>query len=130
MTSMKTLLTTAAVALAFAVPAMAANTTEVKTDSKLEQNRDGGYDATTKVEKSTPSGTIKNETETNLDVDSNGDAKKTTTVEHTNDPKGLLNKHTTKSKTVAKTKDGKTTVEHTKKVDGDTVEDSKSQTSY
>jgi hypothetical protein len=130
MTSMKTFLTTAAVALAFAAPVMAANTTEVKTDSTLEQNSNGGYDATSTAEKSTPAGSIKNKSETNLDVDSNGDTKKTTTNTHTNDPKGLMNKHTTKTKTVAKTTGNTTTVDHSKSVDGDTVQDSKSQTSY
>lgn len=116
-------------ALGLAAPAFAADAT-MKTETTVDANKDGSYDKTTKASKKTPSGKVSSETESKLDVDSKGDTTKTTTTEDVNDPKGLMNKHKTKTETKEKTKDGMTKVEHMKKVDGKTVEDTKSDTSY
>ena len=123
-----TLLATTAAVMTFAGVAVAADKTSVKAETTLEQNKNGGYDKDTTVEKSTPSGSVKDESETKLKVDDNGDSEKTTTNKHVNDPKGLMNKHTSKDTTKVKTKNGTTTTEHTKKVDGNTVIDSNSTT--
>lgn len=75
-------------------------------------------DTKTKTESVDAAGTATS-TETKTSVDADGDSK--TTHTKTVDPKGLGNKHTVK--TTTEKKDGM--VHHEKKVDGDTVEESK-----
>jgi hypothetical protein len=130
MTTFKTLLASTAVALVLSAPAFAANTTDVKAETKVEDSSNGGYTKTSTASKSTPSGSVSDKAKTDLDVSNNGDSTKTTTVEHTNDPKGLMNKTTAKSKTVVKKTGNTTSVESTKKLDGNTVSDTKTESSY
>ncbi|MFM9890056.1 MAG: hypothetical protein ACKVOE_05345 [Rickettsiales bacterium] len=115
-------------AMSLTTPVFAADAS-VKSETTLDHSKNGGYDKTTRAEKKTESGRVSSETETNLDVDNNGDTTKTTTTEDVNDPKGLLNKHSTKTKTKVKVEDGERSVEHTKKVDGKTVVDEKAKAS-
>ena len=121
-----TVLVTAAASLLIAGAAVAADT-DVKAETTLDHSKNGGYDKTTTLSKSTPSGTVSDESETKLKVKDNGDSEKTTTSKHVNDPKGLLNKHTDKTTTKEKTTDGSTTVERTHKVDGKTVSNSSTE---
>ena len=126
MTKLTALLATTAIA--FAGAAFAADKTEVKAETSLEHSKNGGYEKTTKVEKETPSGAVKQETKVELDVKDNGDATKTATTTSVNDPKGLMNKKTSKDVVKTKVEDGVTTTERTKKVDGKTVVDTKTET--
>ncbi len=114
-------------ALAFAAPVFAADdSAEAKV--KVEHDKDGGYTKTSQAEKTDMNGTTTSaESKAKLSVDSKGNTKKTVRTEQVKDPKGLFNKQKTVTKDTIKTKDGHTTVDHTKEVNGDTVEDSSSK---
>ncbi len=113
-------------ALAFTAPAFAADdSAEAKV--KVEHDKDGGYTKSSEAEKTDMNGTTTSaESKTKLAVDSDGDTKKTVRTERVTDPKGLFNKQKTVTKDTMKTKGGKTSVEHTKEVNGDTVENTTS----
>ncbi len=115
----KTLSLLAAVAgVAFAAPSFAA---EESYESKVKVEKDADGDMTKKVteESTDASGKVKTETKAEVDVDANG-TEKTVTTKTVNDPKGLMNKTTTKTEDKVH-KDGTHT--HTKKVNGKKVEE-------
>ena len=126
---LSTLLVSTVATFAIAGAAVASDKTSVKAETSLENKDNGGYTKETTVEKNSPSGTVKDETKVDVKVKDNGDTDKTATTEHVNDPKGLMNKHTSKTKTEQETKDGKTKTKHTKTVDGNTVENT-TETTY
>jgi hypothetical protein len=122
------LATVMTLALAAAVPAYAADASS-DTETKMERKDDGGYKAETTSKSEDSAGTAsKSEKKVELDVDSKGNTEKTVTTEDSTDPKGLFNKKKTTTKDTVKHKNGKTVVKHKKKIDGDTVEESKSET--
>jgi hypothetical protein len=127
----KTLMICAAVTgISFIVPAAFADTmkSEIKSKTTMEKDEKGNYDAkrTTTSESVDSSGTLnKTDTTVKVDVDADGDASKTVTTENVVDPKGLLNKNKTVTKDVMKNKNGQTELRHVKKINGDTVENTK-----
>ena len=113
--------TTAVVA---ATPAIAADVSqETKTSVKISEDGDAKKEVMTKSTDAVGT-TTKAETEIKKDVDSDGSADVTVTKKSSTDPKGLMNK--TSTKVVDETKvdsDGKAKHSHKKVVNGDTVED-------
>ena len=115
-----------AAALAFAVPAIAADKTTAEVKVKTEQNADGSYKEEVSKEAKDASGTKTTaDHKTDVDVKSNGDVEKKMTTTETKDPKGLFNKEKAKTETTVKSEDGHTTEKTKKVVNGKTVEDTK-----
>lgn len=113
-------------ALSLAAPAFAADET-YKSETKVERNNDGSGKANVTVEKSDAAGSKTYNRETSVDMDDDGDAEKTVETKSTTDPKGLFNKDTVKTKDTVKREDGHLKTEHTKTVNGKTVEDSETK---
>ena len=111
--------------LAAATPAMAADTTSIEAKHSIKSDTDGNikekYSKVTNDAAGTKSVT---KVDAEVDVDKDGEVKKTLTTEESTDPKGLMNKEKTKTKEVVKTKHGKTEKTVKKVVNGDTVENS------
>lgn len=124
MNKLATLLATTA-AIAIASPSLAADMTGVKSESSMERHENGGYVKNSTAERTTANGKTRAETDIELDVDDNGNREKVTTTKQVNDPKGLMNKDTVKTKTTETLKDGKMSVEAEKTVNGDTVSETK-----
>lgn len=114
-----------AAALTLAAPAFAADKETYKSETKVEKDTDGDYKAKTETTKTDAAGTTTSvEKKVDIDVDKHGNVDKTVKTEETVDPKGLMNKTTTKTTDTEKTKaDGTTETSHKKKVNGKTVED-------
>ena len=73
------------------------------------------YTKTTSAKHNTAAGDTSAKTKVDVDVNKDGTVEKTTETKEVNDPNGLMNKDTTKTKEKVKThKDGTTTVEHKK----------------
>ena len=124
----KTLLLTALLAFIFAMPAAFAADTEYKSETNVSKDDNGDVKADTTTTSTDAAGTtVKDEKKTDVDVDSNGDYTKTTETSSKKDPKGLFNTSKTSTKDKVKKKGSKVTTEHTKKVNGDTVEDTKTE---
>lgn len=82
------LATTALIGVSPAAHAVDAN---VKSDFKSTDN--GGYETTTKTERTTAAGTVKEaKRDVDVDVDDDGETTKTVKSKAVNDPKGLMNK--------------------------------------
>lgn len=77
------------------------NKSSKSTETTYEKDREGNIDAETVTRKRDADGTnVTTEVETDVSVDEDGNAKKTTEKTKTVDPKGLMNKRTTTTKTV------------------------------
>lgn len=121
---MKTLLALLAVSTTLvATPALATESTSIEAKHSVKTDADGNvkekYSKVTKDAAGTKSVT---KVDAKVDVDSNGDVKKTLTTEESTDPKGLMNKEKTTTKEVVETKKGQTEKHVKKVVNGKTVE--------
>ena len=113
-----------ALSLVIAAPAVMAADSTYKAETEVKKSDDGSYKRTTTEKSEGATGSTSEETKVKVDVNKDGSADKTVETESTNDPKGLMNKQTTKTKdTVKHKRNGKTVMEHKKTVNGDTVED-------
>lgn len=125
----KVLITAAILSFVLAAPAAFAADTEYKSETNVSKDKDGDMKADTTTTSTDAAGTTqKDEKKVTVDQKDNGDFKKTTEVDSKTDPKGLMNSTKSSTKDTVEKKDGKVTTEHTKKVNGDTVEDTKSET--
>ncbi|MEZ0259973.1 MAG: hypothetical protein ACAH80_03130 [Alphaproteobacteria bacterium] len=125
---MKKLFMTAAVISALTLgvaPAIAADT-EYKSETTIKKDDDGDMKTHVKVESTDDAGTNTLDEKTiKVDADDDGDYKKTTEIKKKVDPKGMFNTTDIKVKDTVESEDGKTTIEHKKTIDGETVESSK-----
>ena len=129
MTKLLSALAVTAVILA-ATPVIAAEVS-AETKTKVEQSEDGSMKKQSSAESTDAAGTTtKSEVKIEKDVDSSGSTDTTLTKEKSVDPKGLMNKTSTKVKEEVKVdaKTGKVKHKIKKVVDGKTVE-SKTTTS-
>ncbi len=107
--------------------ALAADAT-YKAETTVDKNDDGSFKRDTTVESKDATGKTGTEVSVDHNVNSDGTAKTTSTVEKTRDPKGLFNKQTDKVERTTKTsKNGTTSTEVKHKVNGDTVSDTKAK---
>ncbi|MBY0355871.1 MAG: hypothetical protein K2Q12_09130 [Rickettsiales bacterium] len=104
----------------FATPVMAEDV-KVESDSSIERGDNGSYKAEAETSREDSKGLISRQTTTEVDRDANGDSETTRTTKTVNDPKGLLNKTTTKTEQSSTVEDGKISHEAKKTVDGRTV---------
>lgn len=127
---MKTLLLTTVAAFALSAPAFAAEKETFESKTKVEKKADGDYKETTKSSATNAAGTTTTtEKKVDVDVDSKGNVDTSVKTEVTTDPKGLMNKETTKTKDTENTKaDGSVEVKHKKTVNGKTVEETEDTT--
>jgi hypothetical protein len=127
---MKTAMLLASVAaIALGAPAFAAEKETFKSETKVEKDAKGNYEAKSSATKTDTAGTT-TAVEKKVDVDVDKDGSKETTVKTTEstDPKGLGNKTKTVTKDTEEVKaDGTVEAEHKKTVDGKTVEHEKSK---
>ena len=123
------LLLVSVAAVVFAAPGYAADKETYKSETKIEKDSKGNYESKANVSKTDMEGTTtKAEKKVDINVDSDGETKKTVTTEESTDPKGLMNKTTTKTKDTEKThSDGTAETTHKKTVNGKTVEEEKSK---
>jgi hypothetical protein len=126
---MKKVLLTTLAGIALAAPAFAADS-NYKTETEIERNDDGSYKKSVKAEHDSGAGKVTSETTTELDVDSDGDSVKKVVTKDVDDPKGLLNKQTTKTETKVEVEDGAVTKSATKTVNGRTVEEHEEKSSH
>ncbi len=100
-----------------------ADDVEVESKSSIEHGKHGSFEATSETERHDEHGkmTKKTDVDVDLDADGEGEAKRETKI--VNDPKGLLNKTTTKIEETKKVDDGKVVLKQKKTVDGDVVEE-------
>ncbi len=122
---MKSFLAIAAVTtvLAAASPALATESTSIEAKHSVKTDADGNikekYSKVTKDAAGTKSVT---KVDAKVDVDNDGNVKKTLATEESTDPKGLMNKEKTTTKEVVETKQGQTHKTVKKVVNGKTVE--------
>lgn len=112
----------ASAAFTITVPAFAEDTS-ASSDARVEARDNGGYSKEANAERVTSEGKQTSQTKVDLSVDDNGNKKKVTSTTETNDPKGLFNKDTVKTKTTEQLKDGKLSIESKKTVNGTTVKE-------
>ncbi len=127
---MKTISMLALVAtVALSVPAFAA-TESAESKTTVERDSKGNYKEETKSQNTNAAGTTNaSENKTTVDVKSDGSVDKTVKTEESRDPKGLMNKTSTKTTDSKETtKNGAQTLTHKKVVNGKTVEDSTVET--
>lgn len=117
------LLVTASV-MAFSTAAFAADE-KYESKTKVEKGSDGDYKEKTTTSNTDAAGTTtSSEHKVKVDVKSDGTTSKTVQDENTTDPKGMMNKETTKVKDTEKTHtDGTVDTTHKKTVNGKTTED-------
>ena len=117
------LLTTVA-AFTLSSAAFAADKTSYETKTSVERDAKGNYDEQSKTVKVNAAGTATTTKEkVEVDVHSNGDVDNTVKSETTTDPRGLLNKKSTKTTDTQDVKhDGSSKNTHKKIVNGKTVE--------
>lgn len=118
------MLLASAAAVAFITPAIAAEKESYKSETKVEKDSKGNYEAKTSATQTDAAGTTTSvEKKVDTDVDSKGNADTTVKTETVTDPKGLMNKTTVKTKDTEKTNaDGSVDATHKKTVNGKTVE--------
>ena len=123
------LLLTSAAALALAAPAFSADKETYKSETKVEKDEKGNYEAKTKTSATDTAGTTtKMEKEVDVEVNADGTTDTTVKTEEVTDPKGLMNKTKVVTKDSAKTNvDGTVDTSHKKTVDGKTVVDEKTK---
>lgn len=120
----------ATTALAIGAPAIAADQT-YKAETKIERDDDGDFKREISAERKTESGRVASEVATEVDIDEEGDGTRTVTTKDVNDPKGLLNKDTVKTKQTTKVENGKVTSETRTTKNGEVIsERSSNRTSY
>ena len=83
-------------ALAISSPAFAADKTTYESKTKVESDSRGNYNEESKTKRTNASGSMTYKEKVNVDVHSNGDVDNTAQTETISDPKGLMNKHSTK----------------------------------
>lgn len=106
-------------------PAIAADT-EYKSETSIKRDDDGDMKTHVEVKSTDENGTTTLDEKTiKVDADDDGDFKKTTEIKKKVDPKGIFNTTDVKVKDTVEREDGKTTIEHKKTIDGETVEASK-----
>ena len=110
--------------------AMAAEKTSYESKTNVERDSKGNYNEESKTEKTNAAGTTTTTKEkVEVDVHVNGDVDNTVKSEKTTDPRGLMNKRSTKVTDTQDVKhDGSSKNTHKKVIDGKTVE-SDTQTS-
>ncbi len=122
----KLLLITTVACVSLASAAYATDYVSGNTKTEVKQDKDGDY-----VKKTTTKGTDASgadtsvESEVKIDVDADGDYKKTIESKSVTDPKGLMNKTVVKTKEEIERDSGEDSYKYIKKVNGDTVIDSK-----
>jgi uncharacterized membrane protein len=121
------LLLASAASLALTAPAFAADKETFKSETKIEKDSKGNYEAKTETTKTDAAGTTTSmEKKVDIDVDSKGNVDKTVKTEEVVDPKGLMNKTKVKTTDTATTNaDGTVDSTHKKVVNGKTVEEEK-----
>ena len=95
--------------------------------TKVSQDKDGSYKKESKETMDDAHGSSSATQTDKMNVDSKGNTERTVETQSKDDPKGLFNTNKVKTKDVVKSKDGKTTTEHKKTVNGDTVEHTKTE---
>jgi len=122
---MRNLISMTAIALALSVPAYAADAS-YKAETTVKKDDDGDYKATTTEKSTDADGTnSKRTTSVEVDADKDGNYDRTVKTKTVNDPEGLMNKTTVETKKTEELNDGKLEVSTKKKVNGDTVVDTK-----
>lgn len=118
------LLLTSVAAIALAGSAFAAEKTSYETKTTVERDAKGNYNEQSKTQKTNAVGTTTTTKEkVAVDVHANGDVENTVKSEKSTDPRGLMNKKTTKVTDTQDVKhDGSSKNTHKKVVDGKTVE--------
>lgn len=89
-------LLTAAAFFTMGDAAMAAEKTTYESKTKVESDSKGNYNEESKIKKTNAAGSTTHKEKVNVDVHSNGDVDNTAQTENISDPKGLMNKHSTK----------------------------------
>lgn len=104
--------------------AFAAEKTTYESKTNVERDSKGNYNEERKTEKTNAAGTTTiTKEKVEVDVHGNGDVDNTVKSEKTTDPKGLMNKRSTKTTDTQDVKhDGSSKNTHKKVVDGKTVE--------
>jgi hypothetical protein len=104
--------------------AMAAEKTSYESKTNVERDSKGNYNEESKTEKTNAAGTTTTTKEkVEVDVHANGDVDNTVKSERTTDPRGLMNKRSTKITNTQDVKhDGSSKNTHKKVVNGRTVE--------
>ena len=121
--AMKSVLLASTVLFSFANPAFSADKEVYETNTKIEKNAKGDFKEKTKTTKTEMDGTFSSyEKQVDIDVDDKGNTTKTTTTETIIDPKGLGNKHITKTKDTEKTVNGEVSTTHEATVNGKDVQ--------
>lgn len=125
---MKKLLCTAALlSFAVAAPALAADT-EYKSETTISRDADGDMKSKTETTSTDAAGTDRKDMKkVTVDVEKDGDTKKTVETDSKVDPKGLFNTDEVETKDTLETDDGVTTTTHKKEINGKTVEDTKTK---
>lgn len=118
------LLTTVAAFTLSTAAAFAADKTSYETKTSVERDAKGNYNEQSKSERTNAAGTTTtNREKVEVDVNASGDVDNTLSRETTVDPRGLLNKRTTKITNTQDVKhDGSSRNTHRKIVNGTTVE--------
>lgn len=117
----------AALSVAFGSSAFAADES-YDAETKIEKDDNGGYERTVSEESKDAAGTLRSkEVTTEVDVDNDGDKETTVKSKAVEDPKGLMNKTTVETESTTSVEDGKTSTSYEKKVNGDVVNESKSE---
>lgn len=117
----------AALSMAFGSSAFAADES-YDAETKIKKDADGGYERTVTEESKDAAGTLrKKEITTEVDVDSDGDKETTVKSKAIEDPKGLMNKTTVETESTTSVEDGKKSTSYEKKVNGDVVDESKTE---
>ncbi len=109
--------------VALSAPAFAA-TESAESKTTIERDSKGNYKEENKSQNTNANGTTNaTESKSTVDVKSNGTVDQTVKTEESHDPKGLMNKTSTKTTDSKETtKNGNQTVTHKKVVNGKTVE--------
>ncbi len=122
---MKTHIVLLASVAAFAMvgSAFAAEKETYESKTKVTSDSKGNYNEDSKTEKTNAAGSSVRKEKVEVDVHANGDVDNTVESEKTTDPKGLMNKTSTKTTDTQDVKhDGAVKNTHKKVVDGKTVE--------
>ncbi len=104
--------------------AMAAEKTSYESKTNVERDSKGNYNEESKTQKTNAAGTTTTTKEkVEVDVHTDGDVDNTVKSEKTVDPRGLMNKRSTKTTDTQDVKhDGSSKNTHKKVIDGKTVE--------
>jgi hypothetical protein len=110
-------------AFTVASSAFAAEKTSYESKTSVDSDSKGNYNEESKTKKTNSAGSMTHKEKVRVDVHSNGDVENTVRTENISDPKGLMNKRSTKVTDTQDVKhDGSSKNTHKKVVDGKTVE--------